>query len=66
MQHDIALYIQALRATERREIKAPLRSQIEEDIEKFLSKGNEITKLASNQRREESNVPQQDPKKRSF
>lgn len=50
MQHDIALYIQAVRATERREIKAPLRSQIEEDIEKFLAKGNEITVVGSDAR----------------
>lgn len=40
---DLAVYLQKVRAGERVELKAPLRSQIAEDIEKFLAKGNEIT-----------------------
>jgi len=40
---DLAVYLQRVRLSERVELKAPLRSQIERDVEKFLSKGNEIT-----------------------
>lgn len=40
---DMAVYLQRVRLSERVELKAPLRSQIDEDVKKFLAKGNEIT-----------------------
>lgn len=43
MNYDIAAYLQKVRTAERVELKAPLRSQIAKDVEKFLAKGNEIT-----------------------
>ena len=43
MNYDIAAYLQKVRTAERVELKAPLRSKIAEDVEKFLAKGNEIT-----------------------
>ena len=49
-----------------KERKAEMQDEITQQIAIYLAKGLEITKLASNLRREESNVPQQDPRKRSF
>lgn len=46
--------------------KAEMQDEITQQIAIYLAKGLEITKLASNQRKEDANVPQQDPRKRSF
>jgi len=43
MNYDIAAFLQKVRATERVELKTPLRNQIAQDTEKFLARGNEIT-----------------------
>lgn len=46
--------------------KVEIQDEITKHIAAYLAKGNEITKLASNQRKEEANVPEQDHKKRGF
>jgi hypothetical protein len=49
-----------------KERKVEMQDEITQQIAIYLAKGLEITKLASNQRKEDANVPQQDPRKRSF
>jgi hypothetical protein len=49
-----------------KERKAEMQDEITQQIAIYLAKGLEITKLASNQRKEDANVPQQDPRKRTF
>ena len=48
-----------------KERKAEMQDEITKHIAAYLAKGNEITKLESNQRGK-SNVPEQDHKKRGF
>ena len=43
-----------------KERKAEMQDEITQQIAIYLAKGLEITKLASNQRKEDANVPQQD------
>lgn len=50
MNNDMTAYLQKIRDGERRELKDPIRTEIEKKTAEFLASGNKVTVVGSKER----------------